>query len=428
VALRIIEQAGRTDVGRQRSANEDSLVVDPPLFAVADGMGGAKAGEVASAVAVEAVEGATESGEPVEAQLADIVRQANRRIYDLAVADESRRGMGTTLTLAKVHGDDVSLAHVGDSRAYRLRDGELKQLTRDHSLVAELERSGQITPEAAEHHPQRSIITRALGPEPDVEVDTYTLAGREGDLFLICSDGLTSMISDDEVGSILRSAGSLDGAADELVRAANQSGGKDNITVILFRLGEGEPPAEDTAPLVPPPADEDTIVGEISAADVAAAAPAEAARETPERDDEPLTVLGDAPADATVVRAPAPRAEAPAPAAPRRRRRGRRVAGVAVSLLLVGAVLGGLYLLSRQVYFIGTNDAGLVTVYKGLPYELPLGINLYEADYSSGMPARAIPAARRKRVLDHEWRSRSDAVDLVRALERGRLDAGGAGN
>ena len=414
MALRIIEQAGRTDVGRQRSANEDSLVLNPPLFAVADGMGGAKAGEVASAVAVEAVEDATESGEPTEAQLANIVRQANRRIYDLAVADESRRGMGTTLTLAKLHGDEVSLAHVGDSRAYRLRGGELEQLTRDHSLVAELERSGQITPEAAEHHPQRSIITRALGPEPDVEVDTYTLAGREDDLFLICSDGLTSMISDDELGSILRSAGSLDEAAEELVRAANQSGGKDNITVILFRLGEGEA-AEAPAPAAPAPADEDTIAGGISAADVEAAAA------------EPVAALGDAPADATVVRPAAPQTPAPAPAerAPRRRRRGRRAAGVAVALLLVAGVIAGLYALSRQVYFIGTNDAGLVTVYKGLPYELPLGINLYEEDYGSGMPARAIPAARRARVLDHEWRSRDDAVDLVRALERGRLDAGG---
>jgi PPM family protein phosphatase len=429
VSLRIVEQAGRTDVGRQRSANEDSLVVDPPLFAVADGMGGAKAGEVASAVAVEAVEGATESGEPAEAQLANIVRQANRRIYDLAVADESRRGMGTTLTLAKVHGDEVSLAHVGDSRAYRLRDGQLEQLTRDHSLVAELERSGQITPEAAEHHPQRSIITRALGPEPDVEVDTYTLAGREGDVFLICSDGLTSMISDDEVGSILRSAGSLDEAADELIRAANQSGGKDNITVILFRLGEGEgEAAEPDAPPRPAPADEDTIVGGISAADVAAAAAPGA--HTPPAADEPLTALGDAPADATIVRPPAPKTApaAPAQATPRRRRRGRRVVGAAVALLLVAAMISGLYSLSRQVYFIGTNDAGLVTVYRGLPYELPLGINLYEEEYASGMPARAIPATRRKRVLDHEWRSRDDAVDLVRALERGRLDAGGAGH
>src|SRR4051794_7673105 len=202
-------------------------------------MGGAKAGEVASAVAVEAVEGARESGEPAEAELAAIVRAANRRLYDLAVAAESRRGMGTTLTLAKVHGDEVSLAHVGDSRAYRLRDGALEQLTRDHSLVAELERSGQISPEAAEHHPQKSIITRALGPERDVEVDTYTVPARAGDVFLLNSDGLTGMVSDDELAAILGNAPSLEEAAASLVRAANQNGGKDNITVVLFRLGGG---------------------------------------------------------------------------------------------------------------------------------------------------------------------------------------------
>jgi PPM family protein phosphatase len=423
MALSIVEQAGRTDVGRQRSANEDSLVVQPPLFAVADGMGGAKAGEVASAVAVEAVESARESGEPVEAQLAAIVRDANRRIYHLAVADESRRGMGTTLTVAKMHDGEVSLAHVGDSRAYRLRDGELQQLTRDHSLVAELERSGQITAEAAEHHPQRSIITRALGPEPDVEVDTYTLAGREGDVFLICSDGLTSMISDDEVGSILRSASSLDEAADALVRAANQSGGKDNITVILFRLGEGEPAAE-PATLAPRPPEDETIAGTLRADDLQAAAMAAPDGQAPDADA----------ADATMIHrraAPPPRsAPAPAPARRRRargRRRGRLALRVALGLVVLAAVVGGLYALSRQVYFVGTNDAGLVTVYRGIPYELPFGVNLYQEDYASGMPARAIPAARRQRVLDHEWRSRDDALGLVRALERGELDAG-AGN
>lgn len=404
MALRIVDQAGRTDVGRQRSANEDSLVLDPPLFAVADGMGGAKAGEVASAVAVEAVEAAEESREPVEAQLAGIVRNANRRIYDLAAADESRRGMGTTLTLAKVHGDEVSLAHVGDSRAYRLRDGSLEQLTRDHSLVAELERSGQITAEAAEHHPQRSIITRALGPEPDVEVDTYTLSGRSGDLFMICSDGLTSMISDDEVASILRSAGSLEEAADELVRAANQSGGKDNITVILFRVDEdqGAPAGPATEPH--DVGDDATIAGTLTAADVRSAAPAE--------------------------QAPPPVQEPPPGRARRsrpRRRRGRALARALLGFVLLAAVAGGLYLAGRQVYFVGTNDGGLVTVFRGIPYELPFGVNLYEEDYASGMPARAIPAQRRERVLDHEWRSREDAVDLVRALERGELDAGAPG-
>jgi protein phosphatase len=321
--------------------------------------------------------------------------------------------MGTTMTLAKVHGDEVSLAHVGDSRAYRLRDGELAQLTRDHSLVAELERSGQITAEAAEHHPQRSIITRALGPEPDVEVDTYTLSGREGDLFLICSDGLTSMISDDEVGSILRSAASLDEAADALVRAANQSGGKDNITVILFRLGEGEPVTEPEP--VPAPADDETIAAGLHADDLQAAA---------------MAAPDAAAADATVIHRraePPQRRPGPAPAKPRRRRRGRRALRLVLGLVVLAAVAGGLYAASRQVYFIGTNDGGLVTVYRGIPYELPFGIDLYQQDYASGMPARAIPAARRGRVLDHEWRSKSDAVDLVRALERGQLDAGSGG-
>jgi serine/threonine protein phosphatase PrpC len=410
--LRIVEHAGVTDVGLQRSANEDALVVAPPFFAVADGMGGAKAGEVASSIATDAFKGESESAEPAELQLGRILRKANQRIYELASADESHRGMGTTLTAAKVHGDEVSLGHVGDSRAYLLRNHKLEQLTKDHSLVAELERSGQISPEAAEHHPQRSIITRALGPEPDVEVDTYTLAGRPGDVFLLCSDGLTSMVSDQELSSILRSADDLDGAAGSLVGAANRSGGKDNITVVLFRLGKSEDAADGE-----PDEAEVTIAGTLSAEDVRAATataePTAAAR------------LAGAPADATVVRPPGAR-PTPGEARPRapRPRRGRlRVAlGSVLALALVGGVVVGLYALSRQVYFVGTNDAGLVTLYRGVPYDLPLGLELYDEEYASGVPARAIPAGRRRRVLDHEWRSRADAVDLMRALERGRLE------
>jgi PPM family protein phosphatase len=393
MALRIVEQAGRSDVGRQRSANEDDLVLAPPFFAVADGMGGAKAGEVASAMATEVFKDEHDSDEPAEIQLTRLLREANKRIYDLAVSDESHRGMGTTLTAAKVTGDEVSLGHVGDSRAYRMRDGELEQLTKDHSLVAELERSGQITAEAAEHHPQRSIITRALGPEPDVEVDTYTLTGRDGDLFLLCSDGLTSMISDGEVSSILRSADSLDAAAEALIRAANQSGGKDNITVVLFRLGSS---GDDDRP----PREDETIAGQLSAAEVRSASAL----------DEPTDPH---PGPTTAVAAP-----------PARRRRRVRFGAIVKSLAVLAVLAGvvtGLYALSRQVYFIGTNDAGLVTLYRGVPYELPLGVELYEEEYPSGVPARAIPDRRRTRVLDHEWRSREDAVDLIRALERGRL-------
>ena len=407
MTLQIVEHVGRTDVGRQRSVNEDSLVLAPPFFAVADGMGGAKAGEVASAMAAETFEGEADSGEPAEAQLTRILREANRRIYELAVSDDSHRGMGTTVTAAKVTGDEVSLGHVGDSRAYRLRDGELEQLTRDHSLVAELERSGQITPEAAEHHPQRSIITRALGPEPDVQVDTYTLAGRDGDLFLICSDGLTSMISDDELRSILRSSDGLEEVAESLVRAANQSGGKDNITVVMFRLGNGDGGAE-------LPKEDDTIAGQLKATEVHEAAFDE--RTEPH----PVAELSELPPDATIV---APRQALPA-SAPAPRRRGGRLKTAAKTLFalaILAAIGTGLYALSRQVYFIGTNDAGLVTLYRGVPYELPFGIDLYEQQYASGVPARAIPGTRRKRVLDHEWRGREDAEDLLRTLERGQL-------
>ena len=418
MALKIVEQVGRTDVGRQRSANEDSLVVAPPFFAVADGMGGAKAGEVASAMAADAFKSERDSDEAPEMQLARIVREANKRIYELAISDESHRGMGTTLTAVKVGSGEISLGHVGDSRAYRLRDDELEQLTRDHSLVAELERTGQITAEAAEHHPQRSIITRALGPEPDVEVDTYTVTCRDGDVFLLCSDGLTGMVSDDEVTSILRSAGSLEEAADSLVRAANQSGGRDNITVVLFRFGEDDD--GDDGPSLP--AEDDTIAGQVSAAELKAAAAAQEPTPAQTKTGTVVESLRDAPADATVVVPPEKR---PKPvAAPKRRRRGGRLKTVVKGLLVLAVLAGvvtGLYALSRQVYFLGTNDAGLVTLYRGVPYELPFGIELYDEEYASGMPARAIPARRRERVLDHEWRGREDAEDLLRALERGQL-------
>jgi len=406
VALRIAEQAALTDVGRQRQANEDAYVEAPPFFAVADGMGGARAGEVASKIAADAFEEEGAPPQPGEARLREIAQAANREIYELAQREESRRGMGTTLTAALVGDDHVSLGHVGDSRAYLLRDGTLEQLTRDHSLVAELERTGQLEPGEAEHHPQRSIITRALGPEPDVDVDTYTVAGRPGDVFLLCSDGLTSMISDEEVGTLLRSASSLQEAAESLVRAANQSGGKDNITVVLFRLGEDEASGDGGGAQAG-----ETIAGALHADDVRAAAatrppPAQAAPTRARPPDRPAPAAG------------APPAPPPAPA----RRRGRRVLAAFAGLLVLAAVVVAAVLGARQVYFLGTDEGGLVTLYRGLPYELPFGIDLYSAQYSSGVPARAIPVARRERVLDHSWRDREDAADLMRQLERGRLE------
>ncbi|MEA2368640.1 MAG: family protein phosphatase, partial [Thermoleophilaceae bacterium] len=196
MALRIADKASRTDVGRQRQSNEDSYLEREPLFAVADGMGGARAGEVASRMAVEAFDDATTAAGRPEEMLREVAREANRRIYDAAQGDSEHAGMGTTLTAALVAGREVAVGHVGDSRLYRLRDGTLERLTEDHSLVEELVRQGRLTPEEAETHPQRSIITRALGPEPDVVVDHHTWSARADDIYLLCSDGLTSMLAE----------------------------------------------------------------------------------------------------------------------------------------------------------------------------------------------------------------------------------------
>ena len=193
--LRIAEAVELTDTGRQREANEDSYFSRAPLFAVADGMGGAQAGEVASRMAVEAFERADESGAAPEELLRRTAQEANREIFDLAQGDSSRSGMGTTLTAALLHGDEISFGHVGDSRAYVFREGKLKQITNDHSLVEELRRQGKLTRDQAAEHPQRSVITRALGPEPNVDVDTMTFSARPGDV-LACAAALGAQPSE----------------------------------------------------------------------------------------------------------------------------------------------------------------------------------------------------------------------------------------
>jgi protein phosphatase len=233
----VVQSFGSTDTGRKRRRNEDAFVCEPPLFAVADGMGGAQAGELASGLAAAALRegGANGSGEQRVAQL---IQEANRRVHDRATTDAAASGMGTTVTAALVEPNgQVAFGHVGDSRAYLLRDGRLDQLTDDHSLVAELVRRGELSPAEAEIHPQRSVITRALGTDPDVDVDTFTVEGREGDVFVLCSDGLTDMVADGEIGQVLAERReSLEEAANELVRLANRNGGQDNITVVAFAL------------------------------------------------------------------------------------------------------------------------------------------------------------------------------------------------
>ena len=260
---------GLSHPGRKRRHNEDAWVCAPPIFAIADGMGGARGGEIASRVAATALgENVDGSGEE---RVVALIQQANRRVYERASEDSDASGMGTTITVALFEDGAVSFGHVGDSRAYLIRDEKLEQLTEDHSLVAELVRSGRLPHEEAEAHPHRTVITRALGTDPDVDVDSFSIEAKPGDLFLLCSDGLTSMVGDEAILDVTEQRrDDLDATAKELVGAANRSGGEDNITVVLFEIAEegAEPvadtktmPAVDEEPPAPAADDADTLSG-----------------------------------------------------------------------------------------------------------------------------------------------------------------------
>ncbi len=275
-----------SDTGRRRRHNEDQYVCEPPLFAVADGMGGAQAGEVASGLAA-AVLNEPAGNERGEERVASLIQEANRRVFQRSSEDESTSGMGTTMTVALVDGNTIAFGHVGDSRAYRVRGGVIEQLTDDHSLVGELVRSGRLSPEEAESHPQRSVITRALGTEPDVDVDTFTVEAEPDDVYLICSDGLTDMVHPRELESLLlERTGDLDAAARALVDAANAGGGEDNITVVLFQIDRhGDAGETARMPAAELEDDEDTLspldaVPAVDTAVIPAAAIAEHLRQT----------------------------------------------------------------------------------------------------------------------------------------------------
>jgi serine/threonine protein phosphatase PrpC len=321
-----IDAGASSDVGHLRSGNEDSFLVDDrlALYAVADGMGGHQAGEVASATALEALRAAVASGQALDAAIVG----ANSAVFQKAATDHALAGMGTTLTAAAILGESTLLiGHVGDSRAYRIREGVLEQLTEDHSLVEELVREGRLSPEEAEVHPQRSIITRALGIDPHVDVDLYTIEARTGDRILICSDGLTNMVRDVEV---LRVAGLESDprlAADRLVDAANAAGGEDNTTVVVVDVLEAPPPA---AP------DPEALAAESSSR--------------------------------TPLPKPAPEVPTEAPAA--RRPRLRSLGGVLLFVLpvlvITGMGIGAVDWYAHHTYYVALKDERVV-VYRGVP-------------------------------------------------------------
>jgi PPM family protein phosphatase len=337
-----------TDIGLVREGNEDSYLVEDPLFVVADGMGGHRGGEVASRLAIQTIEGMFRRG---EGALSEQVQQANRAVFERSSADRSVAGMGTTLTAALVEGDRARLAHVGDSRAYLLRDGELRMLTEDHTLVQEMVQQGEITPAEAERHPQRSVVTRALGIDASVPVDEVIVDLRPGDRLLICSDGLTGMVGDAAIADVLRREADPQRAAEALVKAANRGGGVDNTTVIVIAVGDGGASASRTV------ASRDTAV----ASRDTAVAPTSSGEKTP---------------------ASGPRASRRA----RPRRPWRRVALVgAVAAVVVVLGLVGLRRYLDTQWYVGVAN-GHVAIYQGIPADV-VGFDLHHVVLETTIPS-----------------------------------------
>jgi PPM family protein phosphatase len=368
--------AGITDVGRVREGNEDGFLDESSrlsLVAVADGMGGHRAGEVASATALEALRAAMAAGRP----LRDAIVGANDAVLEKSISDQQLRGMGTTLT-AGTWGSDGSLVigHVGDSRAYLVRDGELTQITSDHSLVEEMVRGGELTPEQAENHPQRSIITRALGIDPEVDVDVYPLSLRAGDRILLCSDGLTTMVGSDEIAEIIAGEPDLRRAAQRLVDAANAAGGEDNVTAVVVEAVE---------------------------------------------ENNPTSTIGAAPATADEVRDDDVAEPEPAPRRKRRRRGvGRGILRVLLWVLPVLVVLalavGALGWYARRTYFVGVNQ-NRVTIFKGRPGGV-LGWDP-TVEKRTTLDVSQLTETERSDVQDKKsFGSRDSAEDYVRRLRR----------
>jgi PPM family protein phosphatase len=372
MTVRLIVGAA-TDVGRVRGHNEDAYLIDDQLglVAVADGMGGHQAGEVASATALEALRAAVTSGEGIR----DAVTAANEAVYEKSTTDERLRGMGTTLTAATLAtGATLLLGHVGDSRAYLLHDGQLRRLTTDHSLVEELIQAGEITPAEAESDPRRSMITRALGIEPDVDVDLYPTPLTSGDRLLFCSDGLTGMVSEDEIRSVLTEEADPGAAARRLIEAANRAGGIDNITVLVVDAVDHDEPT--------------------------AAIPAVTTTEAPT--DEPPRPTGE-----------------PDPATARRRsRRGRlwRLIRWGLPILVVLAIaITVLAWYARDTYYVGT-DLGNVAIFKGRPG----GVLIWNPTLAkrTNVLASDLPASDRQAVRDGhgQFSSIKDAQAYVHRL------------
>jgi serine/threonine protein phosphatase PrpC len=369
--------AAATDVGRMRKNNEDSYLSSQPVAAVADGMGGHSAGEVASAIAIEELaalggRGPWENETAATDDLKQAILRANRRIREMAASDRKLNGMGTTLVALLEDGDMVHVANVGDSRGYLLRQGELSQVTVDHSLVQELVDDGRLSPEDAERHPQRSVITRALGIDPEVEFDLFTYKLQVGDRLLLCSDGLSDVVEPAQIRKVLLRIPSAQRAARELIGVANEQGGPDNITVIVVD-------AVDEATALAAEDGGDTT-GDLDAGSATGALP---------------------PVDAGTDGARGRGGRAARVAEDRSLAKHRRlqrflIAGIVVLLLAAALVAGRSFLFSR--YFVGF-DGDSVAVFQGVPGDVA-GLSFSRLVERSPVSRAQVPAGYAARLED----------------------------
>jgi PPM family protein phosphatase len=367
-----------TDIGQVREGNEDSYLVVEPLYAVADGMGGHRGGEVASSLALETVQGMFERR---EGSLAEQVAEANRAVFDRSQSDRKVSGMGTTLTAAQVDGNRVHLVHVGDSRAYLLRGGELTQITEDHTLVHRMVMEGEISEEEAETHPHRSILTRALGVDQNIQVDEGDLEVAPGDRLLLCTDGLTGMVPEGQIREILLESLDPQEVVDKLVKVANRAGGIDNITALILDFAnDGSGPGATKGSAIRQPTSERPI---------APAAPTN-------RSDK--TIVGapipEPPPGSSVAPTSSPASRTDRPATERRpersrpgsRRVGRKVGiwtGVTLAIVALGVV--GLRLYLDTQWYVGVSN-GRVAIFRGVPAEVA-GLELHSVVVETSIPA-----------------------------------------
>ena len=389
-----------TDIGLHRKTNEDTFVVRPPLYAVCDGMGGANAGEVASGLAAETLAAEVLKGTPLHTA----AEAANAAVFQRAHDNAEQTGMGTTLTAFVLEGRTARFAHIGDSRAYLLRDGELRQVSDDHSLVGEMVRDGRLTEEEAAIHPHRSILSRALGTEAQARIDEFTEDLLPGDVLLLCSDGLSGPVSADDIRVALTRSDPQQ-AAERLILEARRQGGPDNITAVVVRVDEGPHGAEDDETTLVQPADPEAmeVTGELPFVVVA---------DDPD-DDGPEVDAADALA-ALRAEQDGDAADPVALAARRRRRSVRRLGIVAAVLALLAAVLaaGAFYL--STVFFIGVDD-GALTIYSGVPGKIG-PVPLHAVYRRSVVTYDSLSPSARTLVDEQQLRDRGDAMDLSRML------------